>query len=187
MSDEVKRFVFHETPGHGYLEVPLDFLRELEISQLISGYSYMGDNESGETMVYCEEDCDMGIVCTRMELDEIKFEIDDEYEDEEESRVKTKKQMSTFTLMFIFLILFLYLTLQKEFQSIYFDFSKNLIDENSFKKLNVGGVFIIEDVVQMEWTEEYKKLVPEHMKWEIIDAREISNMSDSILFVVRYE
>lgn len=84
MSAEVKRFVFHETPGHGYLEVPLSFLRELEISQLISGYSYMGDNESGETVVYCEEDCDMGIVCTRMELDEIKFEIDDEYEDEED-------------------------------------------------------------------------------------------------------
>ena len=54
-------------------------------------------------------------------------------------------------------------------------------------KLKRNGVFIIEDVVQMEWTEEYKKLVPEYMKWEIIDAREISNMSDSILFVVRYE
>ena len=85
MSDEVKRFVFHETPGHGYLEVPLDFLRELEISQLISGYSYMGENAlTGKMMVYCEEDCDMGIVCTRMELDGIKFEIDDEYEDEED-------------------------------------------------------------------------------------------------------
>jgi hypothetical protein len=64
--------------------VPLSFLRELEISQLISGYSYMGENEHGEMMVYCEEDCDMGIVCTRMELDEIKFEIDDEFEDEED-------------------------------------------------------------------------------------------------------
>ena len=55
----------------------------LEISQLISGYSYMGENENGVMMVYCEEDVDMGIVCTRMELDEIKFEIDDEYEDED--------------------------------------------------------------------------------------------------------
>jgi len=49
-----------------------------------------------------------------------------------------------------------------------------------------GGVFVIEDIAQMEWTEEYIKLVPDNMVHEIIDAREISNMSDSIMFVVRY-
>ena len=86
MSDTVKRFTFHETPGHGYLEVPIDFLRELSISQLISGYSYMGEDANGDTVVYCEEDCDMGIVCTRMELDGIKFEIEDVYEEEEDGR-----------------------------------------------------------------------------------------------------
>lgn len=53
-------------------------------------------------------------------------------------------------------------------------------------KLNPGGVFVIEDIAQMEWTEEYAKLVPDNMVYEIIDAREISNMSDSIMFVVRY-
>jgi len=53
-------------------------------------------------------------------------------------------------------------------------------------KLNPGGVFVIEDIAQMEWTEEYIKLVPDNMVHEIIDAREISNMSDSIMFVVRY-
>jgi hypothetical protein len=54
-------------------------------------------------------------------------------------------------------------------------------------KLNPGGVFVIEDIAQIEWTEEYAALVPEGMVYEIIDAREISGMSDSIMFVVRYE
>ena len=54
-------------------------------------------------------------------------------------------------------------------------------------KLRQFGVFIIEDIAQMEWTEEYKKLVPKDMVYEIIDAREISNMSDSIMFVVRHD
>jgi len=38
----------------------------------------------------------------------------------------------------------------------------------------------------MEWTEEYKKLVPPWMSFEIVDAREISGMSDSIMFIVRH-
>ena len=49
-------------------------------------------------------------------------EEEDSQEEEEESRVKTKSQTNTYSLMFLFLILFVYLTLQKEFQSIYFDF-----------------------------------------------------------------
>jgi hypothetical protein len=43
-------------------------------------------------------------------------------EAEEESLVETKNQTNTYSLMILFLILFVYLTLQKEFQSIYFDF-----------------------------------------------------------------
>ena len=35
---------------------------------------------------------------------------------------KTKKQMNTYSLIFLFIVLFVYLVLQKEFQSIYFDF-----------------------------------------------------------------
>jgi hypothetical protein len=52
-------------------------------------------------------------------------------------------------------------------------------------KLNEGGVFVIEDIADMAWTEEYKLKVPPWMSYEIIDAREISGMSDSIMFVVR--
>lgn len=53
------------------------------------------------------------------------------------------------------------------------------------QKLNAGGVMIIEDIADMAWTEVYKKLVPSTMTWEVVDIREVSNMSDSILFVVR--
>jgi hypothetical protein len=52
-------------------------------------------------------------------------------------------------------------------------------------KLNPGGVFVIEDIAEMEWTSDYKMLVPNNMSYEVIDAREISGMSDSIMFVVR--
>ena len=52
-------------------------------------------------------------------------------------------------------------------------------------KLKPGGVFVIEDIAQIEWTKEYVMLVPNDMSYEVIDAREISNMSDSIMFVVR--
>jgi hypothetical protein len=54
-------------------------------------------------------------------------------------------------------------------------------------KLKTNGVFVIEDIAEMEWTEDYIKLVPEGMVYEIIDAREISGMSDSIMFVVKYD
>ena len=47
-------FLFHEDPGHGWLEVPLSFLFELNIQNKITPYSYKGDNK-----VYLEEDCDM--------------------------------------------------------------------------------------------------------------------------------
>jgi hypothetical protein len=53
-------------------------------------------------------------------------------------------------------------------------------------KLKQGGVFVIEDIAEMEWTTDYKMLVPNDMSYEVIDAREISGMSDSIMFVVRY-
>jgi len=53
-------------------------------------------------------------------------------------------------------------------------------------KLNKGGVFIVEDIAQMEWTEEYKSLVPPWMTYEIFDIREPSGISDSIIFCVRH-
>ena len=43
-------------------------------------------------------------------------------EESEEESIKTKNKTSTHSLMFLFLILFVYLILQREFQSIHFDF-----------------------------------------------------------------
>ena len=50
-------------------------------------------------------------------------EIDSSSDDEETQDIlqKTSKKMNTYSIIFLFLILFTYLTLQKEFQSIYFD------------------------------------------------------------------
>ena len=48
-------YKFYTDPGHGWLEVPLKELLELNISQNISKYSYISSNKQ---FVYLEEDCD---------------------------------------------------------------------------------------------------------------------------------
>lgn len=53
------------------------------------------------------------------------------------------------------------------------------------KILNPGGVLVIEDVADIGWCDEYKKLVPRSMTTEVVDARELAGMKDSVLFVVR--
>ena len=54
--------------------------------------------------------------------DEDDEESDDEEESEDEKHEERLKQTSTYSLMFAFLMFFIYLTLQREFQTIYFDF-----------------------------------------------------------------
>lgn len=51
--------------------------------------------------------------------------------------------------------------------------------------LNPGGVLIIEDIADISWCKEYQLLVPKTMTSEVVDIREPSGMSDSVLFVVR--
>ena len=50
----LKPYLFIETEGHGWLRVPLSELNELDISDKVTGYSYM-DN----LYAYLEEDCDL--------------------------------------------------------------------------------------------------------------------------------
>ena len=73
------------------------------------------DNQ-GERMAKCSSESEtMG--------SEFDSEPQEEEETEsEESLVETKNQMNTDSLMFLFLILFVYLILQREIQSIHFDF-----------------------------------------------------------------
>ena len=70
-----------ETPRHGYLKVKGDDVREVNISQSFSEYSfYDGD----EDIFFLEEDCDMPMFLKRCELDEVKVEIEDDYLDSED-------------------------------------------------------------------------------------------------------
>jgi len=52
-------------------------------------------------------------------------------------------------------------------------------------KLNDGGVLVIEDIADINWIEDYIKLVPVGYRYETIDIREAANLWDSLLFVVR--
>ena len=49
-------FKFYSDPGHGWLEVDRDDLRELSLEDSISGFSYQDDSK-----VYLEEDCDASL------------------------------------------------------------------------------------------------------------------------------
>jgi hypothetical protein len=46
--------IFHEDPGHGWLQVPITLAKKLGIEANISGYSYMDSK-----FYYLEEDCDI--------------------------------------------------------------------------------------------------------------------------------
>ena len=52
-------------------------------------------------------------------------------------------------------------------------------------RLRVGGVLVIEDIADINWIDDYIKLVPENCTYEIVDVREQAEIWDSLLFVVR--
>jgi hypothetical protein len=52
----MNKYRFHIDPGHGWLEVPMEELRDLGIADKISHYSY----RDGDT-AYLEEDCDTAV------------------------------------------------------------------------------------------------------------------------------
>ena len=54
-------YIFHEDAGHGWLEVPMNEIKESGIE--VSSYSYRRNNK-----VYLEEDLDAGLFMTAMEL-----------------------------------------------------------------------------------------------------------------------
>jgi hypothetical protein len=53
-------------------------------------------------------------------------------------------------------------------------------------KVKPGGIFVIEDIADMAWTDEYIKLVPSNMNYHIVDLSVASGMSDSIIFYVKH-
>jgi hypothetical protein len=52
----MKTFTFYEDPGHGWLEVDKADLKDLGVTDKVSGYSYVKG-----TSVYLEEDSDMWV------------------------------------------------------------------------------------------------------------------------------
>ena len=50
----MEEWVFHEDPGHGWLEVPVAHLRLVGVAAEISGYSYRRGDRA-----YLEEDIDL--------------------------------------------------------------------------------------------------------------------------------
>lgn len=52
-------------------------------------------------------------------------------------------------------------------------------------KLNKNGVLIVEDILNLEYTEKFKELVPSSMSYEVLDIRHGVPKADNILFVVR--
>ena len=51
-------YKFYHDPEHGWLEVPLSELDDLDIADKISGYSYRSESRD---MAYLEEDCDLTV------------------------------------------------------------------------------------------------------------------------------
>ena len=93
----------------------------------------------------CDDDSDGQSISQTTEMDSSSNSQDDDDDDDDDSSSKSqdgydlesdsesevnphitretqKNQTNTYSLIFVFLMLFVYLTLQKEFQSIYFDF-----------------------------------------------------------------
>lgn len=66
--NEPATIVFHEDGGHGWLQVPMLLVKQLGITEKISGYSYKYKGDA-----YLEEDCDLSLFFRAMQLDENKL------------------------------------------------------------------------------------------------------------------
>jgi len=70
------KFRFISDPGHGWLEVPISFVRAMGVADKISAYSYVkGD------MAYLEEDCDAYYLLQTLKDQNINYELDEVYQD----------------------------------------------------------------------------------------------------------
>jgi len=82
-------YLFHSDPGHGWLQVKRQELKELGILDKISNYSYQkGDN------VYLEEDCDYSLFVERMKELGRPFEIKEINSQAKDSIVRTYEELT---------------------------------------------------------------------------------------------
>ena len=65
-------YIFHEDPGHGWLQVPISEIKELGIADKISPYSYRLRD-----WCFLEEDCDAGVFIDALKARDIPFKFTD--------------------------------------------------------------------------------------------------------------
>ena len=89
---------------------------------------YEGVHDAYSQTSGSDSDSDSSSYDEKEELESNSSSQEEEEDQEEEGgndeniHQTTAKKMNTYSLVFLFLVFFVYLTLQKEFQSIYFDF-----------------------------------------------------------------
>ena len=67
-------FIYHTDSGHGWVETEKEFLKQLNIDNLITGYSY----EYGDK-AYLEEDCDLSTLIKALEAQNITYTLKEVY------------------------------------------------------------------------------------------------------------
>ena len=80
-------YLFHSDPGHGWLQVKRQELKDLGILDKISNYSYQKRGD-----VYLEEDCDYSLFVERMKELGKPFEIKEINSQTKDSIVRTYEE-----------------------------------------------------------------------------------------------
>jgi len=73
---EIKTYVFHSDPGHGWLAVKISELIELEIMDKVSSCSY----KKGKT-AYLEEDCDASLFIDALKKKGIELKFRESFQE----------------------------------------------------------------------------------------------------------
>jgi len=74
---------YYQDPGHGWVRIAKDKLKELNIAHLISRYSYERNN-----VAFLEEDCDLGILFVTCDNQGIKIKLKD-FHTNRQSKIRT--------------------------------------------------------------------------------------------------
>ena len=77
---------FFSDPGHGWLGVPFEFLRYLDLDEKISKFSYIDSNTG---FWYLEEDCDAGLFIEEIKRRGIPFNVSETVEPNEDSWIRS--------------------------------------------------------------------------------------------------
>ena len=78
MTEKTRTLCFHADPGHGWLAVPIDEIREAKLS--ISGYSYINRKEG---CAYLEEACDAMVFINHLKKNDVPFTISETHRNDD--------------------------------------------------------------------------------------------------------